>query len=268
MIEHEEIITFQNYPFKLFLVKQIGVFKDLVNYEHWHQSIEIIIPIKNGLHFIIDGMKKTVYPGEIIIINSREVHTCHSIDMKEEYLGYVLQLKYEECKKYIKNIDEILFYHHACNSYKFNAIIDQCLHEYKKENNHFLVNGYFQVILGLLLENKRNDVCHKYHRDLMTNILIYLDENCKDEFDSNQISTHFNFSYGYLSKIFKEYSDLTLKEYVNTCRMKKCIYDLIQTNKTIDEIAYYYGYPNRKSFVHYFKKYYDMTPKEFKKMKK
>ena len=80
-------------------------------------------------------------------------------------------------------------------------------------------------------------------------ILFYLDEHYSQALDVSSIANQFNFSYGYLARLFKKtLKILTVKQYLTAQRLEHCTNDLIHTNLTITEIAMKNGFSSTKSF--------------------
>ncbi|GMK39975.1 hypothetical protein PCCS19_30300 [Paenibacillus sp. CCS19] len=68
----------------------------------------------------------------------------------------------------------------------------------------------------------------------------------------------------YLSKIYKADTGESLSDYIIRMRMERAHYMLKKTNKKIYEITAELGYQNPQYFSKMFKKYYGMTPQEFR----
>lgn len=68
----------------------------------------------------------------------------------------------------------------------------------------------------------------------------------------------------YLSKIYKEETGESLGDYIIRMRMERALYLLKNTNKRMYEITAELGYQNPQYFSKMFKKYYGMTPHEFR----
>lgn len=68
----------------------------------------------------------------------------------------------------------------------------------------------------------------------------------------------------YLSKVYKLETGESLGDYITRMRMEQAHYLLKQSNKKIYEITAELGYQNPQYFSKIFKKYYGMTPQEFR----
>lgn len=68
----------------------------------------------------------------------------------------------------------------------------------------------------------------------------------------------------YLSKIYKSETGESLGDYIIRMRMERAVYLLKSTNKKIYEITTELGYQNPQYFSKIFRKYYGMTPNEYR----
>jgi len=68
----------------------------------------------------------------------------------------------------------------------------------------------------------------------------------------------------YLSKVFKSVTGENLGDYIIRMRMERALYLLKHTNRRIYEITSELGYQNPQYFSKMFKKYYGLTPAEFR----
>lgn len=74
-----------------------------------------------------------------------------------------------------------------------------------------------------------------------------------------------NFSPSYLSVVFKEETGLHFSDYLNSIRMKNAATLLDDIKYKTYEISELVGYSNPKNFTRSFKKYYGVSPREYRK---
>ncbi|XID95883.1 response regulator [Paenibacillaceae bacterium WGS1546] len=68
----------------------------------------------------------------------------------------------------------------------------------------------------------------------------------------------------HLSKLFKQYTDMTVSHYIYEQRMIRASEMLKRTNDKVYSIGESIGYPNTNWFIRKFRDYYQMTPQEFR----
>lgn len=65
-------------------------------------------------------------------------------------------------------------------------------------------------------------------------------------------------------RIFKSITGITLNEYIRRRKLSKAASELLETTKSIIEIAFYYGYQSQEAFTRAFKEMYGLTPKVYR----
>lgn len=102
--------------------------------------------------------------------------------------------------------------------------------------------------------------------DWLSNLLVKLATSpCSNETIKKQIADYTQYSYPRLAVLFKEYMGCTIWEYTNAKRMERAAEFLKHTNLKILEIANQLGYEEIATFNHAFKRFYGITPTEYKK---
>jgi AraC-like DNA-binding protein len=72
-------------------------------------------------------------------------------------------------------------------------------------------------------------------------------------------------SAAYLGRIFKQHTGIAFTEYLTKYRLEMACHELLNTNKTINEISDETGFTNSSYFYLVFKKYLECTPTQYKK---
>ena len=80
-----------------------------------------------------------------------------------------------------------------------------------------------------------------------------------------QLSGEMGFSVSYISKMFKAYTGVPVKEYITQKRIALACELLLETKKKVWEIGEAVGYDQQRSFIEIFKKYKGMTPSEYRR---
>lgn len=72
-------------------------------------------------------------------------------------------------------------------------------------------------------------------------------------------------SYGYFSRCFHDIIGVSFSDYYSQIRISHAKELLLNTDKTVQEIAFLTGYNNEKYFSRIFKKLTNVSPSEFRK---
>ncbi len=177
--------------------------------------------------------------------------------MAEEYVLFFKQLKeFAEKSFYITvsgSLGQIvagqksisLSYHKAKQYLEMNQLI----------NREELIDSNNQISINYQEKNKK----------LVDSILDYTEYNFNNpELSLKNISQIFGLSTTYLGKIFKSIQGEAYSAYLTNYRLEKAKLALLQTNKTVNEIATEIGFTNSTYFATLFKNTYGMTPSAFR----
>lgn len=100
----------------------------------------------------------------------------------------------------------------------------------------------------------------------INNILLFIDQNLDQELSLETIAKIENYSPFHLHRIFKAITNETINEYITRKRIEKTALILIHKKEiTISELSLQYGFNSNSSFTRTFKKFYALSPTEFRK---
>ncbi|HZG74809.1 MAG TPA: AraC family transcriptional regulator, partial [Paenibacillus sp.] len=92
----------------------------------------------------------------------------------------------------------------------------------------------------------------------------YVEENFGYELALSSIASMFHLNETYLSGLFKQHVGMTFSDYVTQLRMNKAAELLKEGGFKLTDIAMLAGYSSASYFSTSFKKYYGMSPKEYR----
>ncbi|MFR8350079.1 MAG: cupin domain-containing protein [Clostridium sp.] len=85
--KYEMVVPNEDLPCKFFIFE--GKNGNYRRANHWHQSVEIFLVLEGELKFYINNQSQPLSAGELIIVNSNEIH---SIEAPKPNLTLVLQI--------------------------------------------------------------------------------------------------------------------------------------------------------------------------------
>lgn len=103
---------------------------------------------------------------------------------------------------------------------------------------------------------------------LLQDVLSHIDGNYEKDITLQDIAQTFGINYSYLSQLFKKVLGLSYAEYLNKTRLTKACQLLSDTYMQITEVAEAVGIPDYHYFCKVFKKYYAMTPSQYRAVNK
>ncbi len=125
------------------------------------------------------------------------------------------------------------------------------------------INKHFCSCLFGMLDAKNKISTESY--GYIQKAVQYIEQNYSQPITIPQIAGFVGVSSIYLTKLFKLSTGKTLSEYLNYHRTQKSLDLLTHTEETISWISEAVGYSDVRSYIRFFKKFYYMTPSEYRK---
>lgn len=246
---------------------------------HWHKDIELNLMLFGESDFTVDGEKTHLEPGDFIIINSNDLHMGQGrtdIPLSERRQELITILwDYDFLQQYINDGSEL-----RLEMPKDNAIVSQIRDEivqigvsnlHKEFAYEMDVTARLLRIGILLLQNcivaneSQKNITLRNKINEIQKAVTYIEGHCDEGLTLNNVAEYVNLVPSYFSRRFKQVTGITFHKYLTSCRIKKSIMDIRNTNLTVNEIAYKNGFPNVKSFIEAFKEIYLVTPQKYRK---
>jgi len=95
----------------------------------------------------------------------------------------------------------------------------------------------------------------------------FIKDNYADQLSLEDVADRIHISPRQLQRILKAYTGSTFSSYVEKMRLTNICTELERTSETIEALAIKHGFPNTNYLHRVFKKRYDMTPKQYRKLK-
>ena len=236
-----------------------------------HTTEGITTVISKGDYFIIDYNRHHEYQqiGEqpFVVMNclflpsliDETLTGCEALS--EVVKNYLIKLDFYQVQDHPTN-----FIYHDDNGW-IGTLFQQLHREYEEKSM-----GYFETIRSCLIlilihimrQIEKPNV-YASSNEMIRQILDYVDKNYTDKLSLNDISKKYNYTLQHVSTLFKKEVGLNFQEYVQSVRIKESCRLLINTNQKVADIATRVGYTNIKFFNEIFKRYMDITPREFRK---
>lgn len=101
-------------------------------------------------------------------------------------------------------------------------------------------------------------------KDVVEYVKKYICENVDRDLSLEALGAVVHLHPSYLSKIFKEVSDVNLSGYVTDVKMQKAAELLVQSDQKVQDVMQYLGYQKSQHFSKLFKERYGMTPNRYR----
>lgn len=96
-------------------------------------------------------------------------------------------------------------------------------------------------------------------------ITEYIENHLEEELSLEKISKELNYSKFYMARIFSEIKHCTIYKYIQEKRLSEAARKLVDTDKSIIEIAYEAQYNSQQAFSLAFQQKYSCSPGKFRK---
>ena len=267
--QHELIIPNEGLPFKVFLFE--GGNGNYVREKHWHTSIEIFAVMEGHLEFFMNKEEYPLKAGEQLIINSNEIHSIHAAERNKTV---VLQIPLKQFENYFTAQRFIRFRSQDAEADGKLASLSKKLYKVytaRDTGYEFGTMSLFYEIMYMLVKNYRlteaheKEIRHSRKLDTLSKITTYMREHYKEDLKLSDLAATFGYSDAYLSRMFQKYAKINYKTYLQDIRMAYAYRDLMNTDRTISQIALDNGFCSSRGFSGEFQKRYGILPSEMRK---
>ncbi|WP_027702840.1 AraC family transcriptional regulator [Metaclostridioides mangenotii] len=247
---------------------------------HWHNEIELIYMLEGSVSVTIGKETFILREGDVIFVNSKEVHSSKKTDDSNKFLTLQIDPKfYNYCFPKFKDMGfkYISIYDKDNGKNEFNVIrnyiadIIWCL--IKKDKGYELKIGSYLYMIGehLLsnihyenIEDKSQN--HKYSDIIRINIIMdYINENMCRNITLKEVADKYHLNYYFLSHFIKDKIGMSFQEYLNKIRLEKAKSMIVNSCHNMTEIAFLNGFSSTSYFYKLFKKEYNCLPIEYRK---
>lgn len=246
----------------IYIKKGSGIISIDLDYFHVKEK-DIILILPGQLHSIEqDSINTMEYENMIFstdILISKHDDTCNSSYFKP-MLKRLIQLPNiindDNCNYYtllascLDNIDE------TCKSFP-------TAYELNIKSNLFM---FFYALFNNMPKSNTPVIKKRKSLDKLKLVIKHVENNYANPISIEEMAELCNFSQSHFMKFFKTNMDVSFIEYLNNYRLTIASRLLISSSSSILAIAMESGFDNLSYFNRQFKKRYDITPSQFRKM--
>ena len=285
-LDSSETVAYNNPLFPAYVRHGIlSSYPDYSAVSHWHKDLEFIVIKKGSMTYNVNGELIDLPEGSGIMVNSRQLHYGFSAEHKEcEFICILLSpelLSVNEWfyQNYIEPVTENSFYPYLYLRgeewegqilEKLDKLYSSFTMQTKHELPYFAVLGEFLSIMKLLHDNLdvKNHGLAKTSNELtsLKNMIAYIEEHLAQHISLENIASSGACCKSRCSLLFKKYLHETPMTYIAKLRLQKSLATLLDTDKSITEIAYEYGFCGASYYCETFQKYYGASPLKYRKM--
>lgn len=246
---------------------------------HYHPEHELTLILKGKGKRLVGDSYQSFSSGDLVLLGSNLPHTWESdLTMKSSCEAIVIQFstdfinsftQHQECK----SIDELVI--KSASGLSFNKIgvdllfnrIQQLpsrkgadritellsiLNDLSHRKSKPLSSIYFQPLLGTRHEKRINKVCQ------------FIQKNSNEHLSLKKVAALIDLSESAFCKFFKRLTGKTYSDYVNEVRIGKACELILNTDKTIAEVAYASGFESLTYFNRVFLRKKGLRPRQYR----
>ncbi|MDC3416951.1 AraC family transcriptional regulator [Aquibacillus salsiterrae] len=258
--------------------------------ERNNDSYELIIGVKEVLYIEQGGQKYQVKPGEVLLLLPNQelsgykecakgisFYWFHFKDLlggplldEKAFHQTLLKIRTTSYTGTKQSHALVPDYSKPKKIERINIIANQLLDfAYSNSYNKSAVD-YFMTLLMIELSEQTLESVSAENRSSLNDRRISLVEewiriHALEDITVTAVANYFNYNRDYLSRFFKEKTNMNIREYIHRLKLTKAKDLLTSSEEGIKEIAYRVGIKDEKYFMRLFKKYEKVTPTEYRK---
>ncbi len=287
----------KNYPVGVYYVEPSKMYMGYVRW-HWHEEFEINLVKSGCAEFTIGDEKVTVKEGQAIVLNCNVFHSIHAAKEQDCILisllfhphilfkdhttslaiGYLSPIMTDMEHRYLI-FDRKDMWGRSALSYLddiFDANFSQDF-GYELTTKAYLCQLWVHLLKKYhsgtsLYTRQKNKSTHISPDEVrIKDAILYIQQHYTEQVSLDDIADSIHVSKSECCRCFKRAVNVTPFEYLMRYRILQAADKILQNDRetsSISELASSVGFNNTSYFNKLFKKYFDCTPTEFRKMSK
>lgn len=259
--------------FKVEMIKQI---KHSMPEMHYHDFYEIYIQDQGERDHVVSNNYYKLGPRDVLLMKPNVLHQSISDNPHIRTIVYftdeLLKKYYSEtiCKELLSPFHHTVLTLTTENYYKISNIV----REMTKEDLSDKYNHIFTELADLLLilsENieqvsSKNIPINNQANVSISPLVSYVHENYLALDNITEIADTFYMTSSHLCRTFKKITGYTIIQYINNLKIQQACYLLLETDKSITDIALDCGFNSTMYFCRIFKNVLQITPSQYRKI--
>lgn len=272
---HNKVLDFKDKRHSLF-VTSCGTYRLLTkpklptNRPRGRIDYQILYIASGKAHFYFNGIEEIVAAGNMVIYRPKEEqrYYYYGADHTEVYWVHFTGSNVKNImRKY--GIPDKAHVIHTGTSLEYKQIFLQMIRELKlcKEDYEELLVNYLKQLLIMLhrLMGRKPKGRNRLLMEEMDSAVSYFHENYNKPISIEEYAAGRHMSISWFIRNFKEYTEATPAQYIQSLRISNAQTLLETTNYNVSEIAQILGYDDPFYFSRVFKKQSGLSPTEFRR---
>lgn len=283
----KEKIIFQNemLHYGLYIPSQEGYFFGDIPW-HWHDEFEFGHILGGSMLYKTNRHEFILKEGDGIFINSGVLHYLHPLEPLEKIRlqtqffdkaflagssGSVFDIKYITPVVEQKQLDAVPLYYENPKSREILEKMKEAAQLSLKGERFFelrlrsLFAGLWENVYSWAADMKKSDDSYNALEDeRIKQMMLYIQEHYSEKLTVDEIASHIPISERECYRLFQKSLGITPVDFVMALRLQKAQELLMNTKKSILEVALETGFNTSSYFGKIFKHHHHMTPKQYR----
>lgn len=241
--------------------------------KHSHDFVEIIyIENGKGIHNV-GGAESIVNAGDLIVLLGDEEHNLTPLSKESEFIVKNIIFLPENLRFDLTSLTKGQVVNVSANK-TILSLMDNIEDEYNLREDEFelVCFAYLDILLtrvNRLHKNTKVSINSVKNTGLYIDMVVgYLTNHYFDKITLDSLSHEVGLSKGYIQKIFRDYRNTTVIEFLIRFRIEQACKMLLEEECTVAKISERVGFSDVKNFYTSFKKLVGRTPVEYKNLQK
>lgn len=243
---------------------------------HWHNAIEIIMPLENTYTVICSGREFILNEREIMIIPAGKIHNLKANPGRRFIL--LCDSRLFDGAEMLSELRTVISEPVVINEAWGTDLLRSLIHIMEEIYTLYFDSGalsdiyVYMKILSLLTRVREHQLSkikpddNEKYSETIHRILGYIDKNYMNDISLDGLARVAGYSTCHFSRIFKKYSGTTFISFLNNRRVSAAELMLLEDNASVTDAAAMVGFSSLTTFNRVFKEINGCTPSEFKKL--
>lgn len=236
---------------------------------HWHDTLQIHYLLTGKARVSLQGQQYLMHEADLVVVNPFERHNV-------ELLGASTALSFCFERRLLSRLEGVQFDCVSCragkrDSARFDpirtalAVLFRLYFSGQAGSLELLSHTY--ELLHLLSTRFRGAGVPVWdvNQPRISRILEYLNTHYAEEITLRDLARQEYLSANYLSQFFRDKLDTTFTQYLGEIRLDHGFFELVNTSKSITDIALDNGFGRVDTFIERFRRKYGVTPGKYRK---
>ena len=243
---------------------------------HSHTFYELIYCYSGNVQYLVGMQRYRLQRGDIVVVPPGISHRPLFLDqLNEPYRRSVFWLSCEFWEQLSQRFPELrqgtehhLFRTGGTQWENLSALFQAAVQENERREPGWQVVVIAQaelVCVGIARAAVKIRPPQSEQRELMDEIILYIEQNMADKLSLGQTAQHFHVSESTISQLFRKRMDVSFYRFV-TQRRLIAAKNLIQTGASLEQTAAEVGFGDYSNFYRAFRQEYGITPTAYRQM--